>query len=180
MTIAAYRQHSHCSYCGTAYATDLPWPRQCTHCGHTTFRNPLPVTIVLVPVDAGVLVVRRTIAPHQGSFALPGGYIEADESWQAAGAREVYEEAGLTIDPEGIQLLTVFSASDNTLIIVGQAAPLHAADLSDFVGNDEAGERAILYTPEELAWPLHTQAVQAYFALRSRAAEDASCPECGH
>ncbi len=75
-------------------------------------------------------------------------------------------EAGLTIDPAGIQLLAIHSASDGTLIIVGQAPPLYAHELAEFVANDEAGARTVIRKPQELAWPLHTQAVHAYFALR--------------
>jgi hypothetical protein len=81
----------------------------------------------------------------------------------------VLEETGITIDPAGIQLVTVYSAPDGTIIIVGQAAPLHSADLPDFILNEEATERAIITAPEELAWPLHTQAVTAYFALQGKA-----------
>jgi ADP-ribose pyrophosphatase YjhB (NUDIX family) len=135
-----------------------------------TFQNPLPVTIVLVPVDEGLLLVRRNIEPHKGKLALPGGYIELGESWQEAGAREVLEETGITIDPDGIQLVTVYSAPDGTLIIVSQAAPLHSRDLPPFLDNEEASERAFISGPEELAWPLHSQAVAAYFALRVTAA----------
>ena len=166
----AYRKNSHCSFCGHAYAADQSWPRRCANCNNITFQNPLPVTIVLVPVDEGLLVVRRNIEPHKGKLALPGGYIDLGESWQEAGAREVLEETGITIDPTGIQLVTVFSAPDGTIIIVGQAAPLHSADLPAFALNDEATERAFISEPTELAWPLHTQAVTAFFALQGKAA----------
>jgi ADP-ribose pyrophosphatase YjhB (NUDIX family) len=111
-------------------------------------------------------LVRRNIEPHKGKLALPGGYIDLGESWQEAGAREVFEETGITVDSAGIQLVTVYSAPDGTIIIVSQAAPLHSADLPDFVLNEEATERSLITSPEELAWPLHTEAVTAYFALK--------------
>jgi ADP-ribose pyrophosphatase YjhB (NUDIX family) len=133
-----------------------------------SFVNPLPVTIVLVPIDDGLLLVRRNIEPHKGKLALPGGYIDLGESWQEAGTREVFEETGIRVDPAGIQLVTVYSAPDGTIIIVSQAAPLHSADLPDFVLNDEATERAVISAPEDLAWPLHSQAVAAYFALKGQ------------
>jgi len=159
-----YRMHAHFSFCGHPFVPDQPWPRRCANCNNTSFVNPLPVTIVLVPVDDGLLVVRRNIEPHKGKLALPGGYIEWSESWQAAGAREVFEETGITIDPNAIQLLTVFSAPDGTIIIVGQAALMHSIDLPAFEANDEATERAFITSPQELAWPLHTEVVTAYFA----------------
>jgi ADP-ribose pyrophosphatase YjhB (NUDIX family) len=166
-SLHTYRRNSHCSFCGHPYVEEQPWPRRCDHCNNMTFQNPLPVTIVLVPIDEGLLLVRRNIEPHKGKLALPGGYIDLGESWQEAGAREVLEETGITIDPAAIQLVTVYSAPDGTIIIVGQAAPLHSAELPLFVDNEEASERAFISAPEELAWPLHTQAVTAYFALKN-------------
>lgn len=164
-----YRKNTHCSYCGFPFAAEQPWPRRCVNCSNVSFINPLPVTIVLVPVDNGLLLVRRNIEPHKGKLALPGGFIDLGESWQEAGAREVLEETGITIDPAGIQLVTVYSAPDGTIIIVSQAAQMNSDELPDFVLNEEATERSFITQPEELAWPLHTQAVTAYFALRGQA-----------
>lgn len=129
-----------------------------------TFRNPLPVAVVIQPVDDGVLTVRRTIQPRSGWLALPGGYIEFGESWQGAAAREMAEEAGLAIDPSSLREVKVFSAPDNTLIIVALAPPLTSAQLVEFVTTDEASERVIVHTSQELAFPLHTEVVTAYLA----------------
>jgi NADH pyrophosphatase NudC (nudix superfamily) len=74
------QKHSHCSYCGHPFGVDQLWPRRCPQCEQTSFRNPLPVAVVLVPVDGGVLTVRRTIEPKFGWLALPGGYIEVGET----------------------------------------------------------------------------------------------------
>lgn len=152
-----YQKNSYCSYCGQPFAVDQPWPRTCGHCRHTSFVNPLPVTVLVIPVDDGVLAVRRAIAPRQGQLALPGGYIDIGESWQQAGAREAYEEAGVVIDPAQVQVLRVFSAPDNTLIVVGLAAPLRLAELPPFEPTAEATERVVLKMPTELAFPLHTE-----------------------
>src|SRR5690606_33625987 len=64
MGLIMYQKDSHCSYCGRPFRPDAPWPRICTHCGRTTYRNPLPVAVVLLPIDdEGLLVVRRNIDP---------------------------------------------------------------------------------------------------------------------
>src|SRR4029078_3947855 len=42
--------HSYCSYCGSAFAAEQPWPRECAACGNITYRNPLPVAVAVVPV----------------------------------------------------------------------------------------------------------------------------------
>ncbi len=42
-----------------------------------------------------VLLVRRSAAPFAGTWALPGGYLEENESPMAGAARELAEETGL-------------------------------------------------------------------------------------
>ena len=80
------QKNSHCSYCGARFAEDGPWPRRCAACANVSYLNPLPVAVLLQPVDDGLLVIRRAIAPV-GRLALPGGFIDVGESWQAAAAR---------------------------------------------------------------------------------------------
>lgn len=158
-----YRQNSHCSYCGHPFPANQAWPRQCTHCGNTSFLNPLPVAVTIVPVDEGLLAVRRGIDPRKGRLALPGGFIETGESWQEAGAREVWEETGLHLDPHQIQTHSVHSAPDGTLIVFGRAPAQRAADLPPFQPSREATERIVLTEPVELAFPLHTQIAKTFF-----------------
>ena len=156
-------RNSHCRYCGQMFAPAAPWPRTCAQCGRVSYVNPVPVAVTLVPVDAGLLVVRRGIEPGRGRLALPGGYINLDETWQAAGAREVKEETGVTIDPAGIREFAVRSAPDSTVLIFGLAAPVRRADLPPFVLDAETLECLVLEQPEELAFSLHTAVVQEYF-----------------
>jgi ADP-ribose pyrophosphatase YjhB (NUDIX family) len=159
-----FKKNSYCSYCGAAFQESLPWPRRCWQCGHRTYNNPMPVAVILVPVDDGVLVVRRGIVPQQGELALPGGFISADETWQEAGARELEEETGLQISPAEVREFLVRSAPEGMLLVFGLANPRRLTDLPPFVPNDEATERVVLRAPAELAFPLHTEAVQAFFA----------------
>ena len=159
-----YTKNSHCSYCGAAFAEEQPWPRKCAYCGRSTYLNPLPVAVVLVPVDGGLLVVRRGIPPGLGELALPGGYIGLGETWQEAGAREVWEETGLRLDPAEIADFKALTALEGMVLIFGIAAPRSAADLPPFVPNAESTERLVIPAPVPLAFPLHTAAVQAYFA----------------
>jgi ADP-ribose pyrophosphatase YjhB (NUDIX family) len=132
-------------------------------CGSTSFLNPVPVSVVLVPIDDGVLVVRRNIEPQRGWLALPGGYINYGESWQAAGAREVFEETGLMIDPAHIREFRVRSAPDSTLLIFGLARPIGRSALPLFVPNEETQEIKVITAPEELAFSLHTEVLRDYF-----------------
>ncbi|MCU0491785.1 MAG: NUDIX domain-containing protein, partial [Chloroflexaceae bacterium] len=78
--------YAHCHFCGAPYQ-NLAWPRSCAVCGRTAYRNVLPVAVVVQPVDAGLLTVRRAISPGFGELALPGGYINHGETWEAAATR---------------------------------------------------------------------------------------------
>ena len=42
--------------------------------------------------DLQVLLVKRKHPPYEGRWAIPGGYVEADESLADAAARELFEE----------------------------------------------------------------------------------------
>jgi ADP-ribose pyrophosphatase YjhB (NUDIX family) len=159
-----YQNHSHCSYCGQAFAPQQTWPRTCENCGHISYMNPLPVAVALVPVETGLLAVRRAIEPHKGSLALPGGYINWGETWQEAAAREVWEETGLRIAPQELQAFDVQSAPDGSLLVFGLAQPRRLADLPAFAGDFESSERVVVADPGLLAFALHAQAAEKYFA----------------
>jgi len=162
-----FTQHSHCSYCGQPFKPNQAWPRLCAACGYTSFVNPLPVSVVLLPVDDGLLVVRRNIEPRPGWLALPGGYINRGESWQQAGAREVLEETGLVIDPDEIHEFRVKSTPDGgTLLIFGLARPRRRQDLPPFEPNEETQEVCVVSAPQELAFSTHTDTLREYFEDR--------------
>ncbi len=155
--------YSHCHFCGSAFAGDVvEFPRMCASCGNSTFRNPLPVAVLVIPIADGLLAVRRAIPPYEGQFALPGGYIHYDETWQAAVVREVAEETGLVIDAAEVQIFDVRSAPDGTLLIFGLIEPLTAARFPDFAANDEASELKIITDPQALAFPLHREVMDRY------------------
>lgn len=159
-------RHSHCSWCGHPFAPDQGWPRQCASCQQMSYLNPVPVAVALVPVDDGLLVVRRGIEPRKGQLALPGGFIDHGEGWQQACAREVFEEAQIELDPAQIEDFCVLSAPDGTVLIFGLTQALTADALPAFEVNAEVSERALITAPCELAFPLHTEAVRRYFARR--------------
>ncbi len=161
------KKNTHCSWCGAAYADGLPWPRTCGGCGNITYLNPLPVAVLLVPVGGGLLCVRRNIEPHIGKLALPGGFIEIDETWQQAAARELQEETGVNVDPGDIRTFDARSAPEaGVLLIFGLTPALRADSLPPFTASLEASERVVISGPHELAFPLHTQAARAYFERR--------------
>ncbi len=73
-------------------------------------RTELSLTVDVVALVAGappsVLLVQRAYEPFQGSWALPGGFVEQRERVLQAAARELAEETGLRL--EDLQLLGVY------------------------------------------------------------------------
>ncbi|GAB7052076.1 NUDIX domain-containing protein [Catenuloplanes indicus] len=159
--------HAHCSFCGAAFAPDAPWPRRCAACGNVTYRNPAPVAVAVQPAGDGLLVVRRGIPPAYGRPALPGGYIDVGESWQAAVVRELREETGVDADPATVTLFDVHSAPDGTLLVFGLLPPIGVAPAA--FANDESLGHYVLDGPAELGFPLHTLVADRFFAGVRRA-----------
>jgi ADP-ribose pyrophosphatase YjhB (NUDIX family) len=167
--VSPRRKNSFCSYCGQPFAAEQPWPRQCGSCAHVSYLNPLPVGVAVVPVDGGLLCIRRTIEPAAGLLALPGGFLEVGETWQEGCARELREETGLAIDPAEVRLFAAHSVPrQGLLLLFGLARPHAAAELPAFRANDEASEMVILPGPAELAFPTHTRVAADYFAQFGR------------
>lgn len=165
-----------CSYCGTAYAPPLRYPRACPGCKVEVWANPIPVSVVLLPVAregrTGLLVIRRAIEPRIGRLALAGGFLEEHETWQEGGARELSEEANVTIDAKKLEAFWFTSTEPrpNRVLLFSVAAPVDAAALPSFEPNHETSERGLVFGPGGLddvfAFPLHAQAASRFFASR--------------
>jgi ADP-ribose pyrophosphatase YjhB (NUDIX family) len=152
---------SHCSYCGHRFPERVGWPRRCAWCAHVSYRNPVPVAVLAVPVeDLGVVMVRRVQPP--AGLALPSGYIEHGESWQDAAARELAEETGIRVDAATIREFKVCSGEDGTLLVFATAPPIMRAELTAFTPSAEVSELVVVGGPrDDVVFPLDAELIAA-------------------
>jgi 8-oxo-dGTP diphosphatase len=87
--------------------------------GVYTYEYPRPMLTadcVVVRHRAEVLLVRRGNEPYKGCWALPGGFMEMDESIERCAVRELMEETVLAVDEKRLRLIGVYSAPGATLV----------------------------------------------------------------
>lgn len=81
--------------------------------GIYTYEYPRPMLTadcVVVRHRAEVLLVKRGNDPFKGCWALPGGFMEMDETIERCAVRELQEETCLTVDERQLRLIGVYSA----------------------------------------------------------------------
>jgi 8-oxo-dGTP diphosphatase len=132
------------------------------------YRNPVPGVGVLVEMEGGIVLIQRGQPPFKGWWALPAGYIEADESVEQAAIRECQEETGLEV--ELLELFGVYSFPEGPvqsgIIIFYRAQPRH--------GHLQAGDDAQdvdIFPPDELpaklAFRTHREVLERWVRSRS-------------
>lgn len=173
MTLA---RDTFCSYCGARYDAPLAYPRTCKACSTQVWANPIPVSVMLLPVTAGertgLLVVRRSIEPRRGKLALVGGFLEEHETWAEGAVREVREETGVVVSPDTLQpfWFTSTQPRPNRVLLFSTARPVSVASFGPFVASSETDERGLVFGPAGLddvfAFPLHAEAARRYFSER--------------
>ena len=91
------RRHGFCANCGhETRATAGGWRRVCPACAAEHFPRVDPVTIML-PVFEGRCLLGRQAAWPAGRMSALAGFLEPGETIEEACAREIKEEAGLTV-----------------------------------------------------------------------------------
>jgi ADP-ribose pyrophosphatase YjhB (NUDIX family) len=160
------RKNSFCSYCGGRFAPEQAWPRTCAACGNISYVNPAPVGVALLPVDDGLLCVRRGIEPGIGELSLPGGFLDVGETWQEGCVRELREETGIVVEAGRVLLFQTLTAREGFLLVFGLLPRLRSSDLPPFVACEEVLAWEVAKRPIELLFWTHTQAMREFFEGR--------------
>ncbi len=113
--------------------------------GSYTYEYPRPMLTadcVVVRHRAEVLLVRRGNEPYKGCWALPGGFMEMDETIEHCAVRELQEETGIVVSEDMIRLIGVYSAPgrDPRGRTVTAAYRIDVADSMAATAGDDAAE----------------------------------------
>jgi ADP-ribose pyrophosphatase YjhB (NUDIX family)/predicted N-acetyltransferase YhbS len=145
---------------------------QCPSCGYIQYENPVPGVGVLIESAGKLVLVQRDRPPREGEWALPSGFIEADESVEQAAVREALEETGLEL--ELIELFGVYSFPEGPprsgLIIFYRARPLNIADMR--AGDD--ARNVGLFAPDEfppICFRTHREVMARWQEMRLQVAQ---------
>jgi ADP-ribose pyrophosphatase YjhB (NUDIX family) len=71
------------------------------------FQNPKILVVCLVFLEDKVLMCRRAQEPAPGKWNAPMGYLESGETLQQGAARETYEETGVVVHPDQLDLYSI-------------------------------------------------------------------------
>lgn len=97
---------TYCPRCRTEMVDRLIFDRMrrfCPECRFIQFIDPKVGAAVLAVTDDGrVVLVKRKMVPAQGSWCLPGGFMELGETPQQTAIRECKEETGLDVEITGL------------------------------------------------------------------------------
>jgi ADP-ribose pyrophosphatase YjhB (NUDIX family) len=99
----------YCSECGAKVARR--WIDQdgreryvCLSCGTVHYQNPRVIVSCIVSVGQKILMCRRSQEPRKGQWAPPAGFLECGETLEQGAARETFEETGVSVDPNRLDL----------------------------------------------------------------------------
>lgn len=171
--------HAFCHACGAAYRNpkDFPAPRNCRECGTTRWFNPTPISVLLQPVansqgDLGILIAQRAMEPCSGQWALIGGFVEiSDPSYEYAACREDCEEIerapGVPLhNPGGATLLFSAQGDLGQMIAFSMAENvMQLEQLQDFTPNRETAAVDVAWSPRDLCFSSHTEALLRWFDM---------------
>lgn len=102
-----------CPHCGSGnFVVNNEKSKKCIACGFTFYMNASAAVAAFITNDEGkLLVCKRAKEPAKGTFDLPGGFVDNNESAEQAITRELKEELGA----ETIEVNYLFSLPNNYL-----------------------------------------------------------------
>ena len=141
-------------------------------CEFIHWNNPLPVTATLVPMDQGIVLVKRKFEPFIGTWCLPGGFMENAEHPAESAKREVLEETGLNVEIHGLVGATAPGHGINVVVLFYLAKPTSGILIA---GDDASEVRVFSYEelPNNISFEMHRRLIHQYFSANGSFLEQA-------
>jgi ADP-ribose pyrophosphatase YjhB (NUDIX family) len=160
---------THDQFCSRCGARLLPGPGggapKCTGCGRIAYLDPKLAAAAIVPLDGGIVLVRRAIEPAYGRWSFPSGYVNRGEKVESAAEREVLEETGLRISVKW--LVGLYSTPGNHVVLSVYHAEVTGGALSARDEALEIGAFALDRLPQ-LAFEHDARIIQDWLKTRER------------
>lgn len=113
------------------------------------FNCALTTDCVVFSKDGSAVLIKRKNPPFQGKYALPGGFVDEDETVEEACVREAKEETNLQL--KNLQLVGVYSAPGrDPRGRTVSAAFLATADLSQLRAGGDAADVELVANWQEV------------------------------
>lgn len=89
---------------------------KCVECDRVIYSDPKVAVAAIIPMDGGIVLLKRAIEPQLGKWSFPSGYVDRGEKLEKALEREVLEECGLVVD--AVRLVGVYSDEGQAVVLV--------------------------------------------------------------
>ena len=97
-------------FCPSCASTHFEFPENrrflCYDCGFTYYHNIAAAVALVFTFEDKVLFTVRNVDPDKGKWDLPGGFIDPNETAEAAACREIKEELGIEISNRDLKYIT--------------------------------------------------------------------------
>jgi ADP-ribose pyrophosphatase YjhB (NUDIX family) len=143
----------------------------CSSCDFVHWENPKLAVVVLVPLDGGLVLVKRSEPPAVGSWCLPGGFLEPLETPEAGAIREVREETGLSVEVDRLLSVRAVGHGQNIIVMFYLAKAL--SGLTPHAEDDASEVRSFCgdELPERIDFPSHRQMIEEWFKSEGAAGQ---------
>jgi ADP-ribose pyrophosphatase YjhB (NUDIX family) len=146
------RTYRYCPHCAAPLTEGEKFGRirrYCRYCGFIQFLEPKVAVAAVITDGERILLVRRNAIPRIGFWALPAGYMDADELPEEALVREVVEETGVTVRVVGLKGVAALAGWQERrgVLILYAAEPVGG---SANAGDDVTEAR--WFTRDEVPW----------------------------
>ena len=101
---------------------------RCVECNRVIYSDPKVAVAAIIPMNDGIVLLKRAIEPQIGMWSFPSGYVDRGEKLERALEREVMEECGLVVSVKW--LVGVYSETGQAVVLVVYHADVVSGELT--------------------------------------------------